>query len=359
MPTPDELATQLRALADQVAALDDGAPPNPNPQPGPTEPPAAPTNLRVTTLPDGRLQLDWDGAHHVDAWDVLDTLNSAQPVKETVTVPRSIRSAMKPGSAARRYVVVARNKAGESPASDPVDVLATGGQVPTPDPKPDPKPQPNGKHPSDVLDLRNWTIMLPTGTQGDPDNAYVIGKSIPNTLFVEDGAVVFRTDVVNGVHSPNSKYARTEAREMNDANWTKAAWPSAGPRWIEASLAIDASHLSTRKRINGIQIHDGGDDVCQVMLHETQGLGLMHNDGKTFESIDPSYRGERFTCRVEVNANRIQVRYNGRVAVDIPKTGTGWYWKLGCYSQTGGASEFKEPAGSYAQVKVWSFSTGR
>jgi hypothetical protein len=344
MPTPAELAVQLRTIADQVAALAVGG----GEDPGPTlQAPGKPTGLAVTTLSDGRLQLDWDAADWVTEWDVLDLNNPAQPFKETVTVPRSIRSAMKKGGTPRRYVVVARNAAGESPASDPVDVGEAS------------DPQPGGEHPSDVLDLRNWTVMLPTGTQGDPDNEYIIGRSIPNTLFVEDGAVVFRTDVVNGVHSPNSKYARTEAREMADANWTKASWTSAGPRWIEADLAIDASHLSTRKRINGVQIHDGGDDVCQVMLHETQGLGLMHNDGKTFESIDPSYRGERFTCRVEVNANRIQVRYNGRVAVDIPETGTGWYWKVGCYSQTGGASEFREPAGSYAEVKVWSFTTGR
>lgn len=225
-----------------------------------------------------------------------------------------------------------------------------------------PPPKPVGKYPSDVLDLRNWTIMLPTGGQGDPDNEYVIGRSIPGVLFVDtDGAVVFRTDVVNGVHSGGSKYPRTEAREMVDDDWTKAAWPSTSPRWLQADLAIDTSHLTTRKRINGMQIHDGGDDVCQVMAREDGKLGLAHNDGDSFEVIDPAYvSGTRFTCKILVTGTgRLQVFYNGAKKVDVPKTGTGWYWKVGCYAQTGGASTYKEPAGSYAQVKVWSFTTGK
>lgn len=232
---------------------------------------------------------------------------------------------------------------------------------PAPEPDPEPAPVPSKLHPSDVLDLTKWTIMLPTGSQGDPDNDYVIDKSIPGVLFVDpaDGAVVFRVDVVNGVHSPNSNFPRTEAREMVDDDWTKAAWSSTGPRWLEADLAIDTSHLTTRRRCNGIQIHDGGDDVCQIMAREDGKLGLAHNDGGSFEIIDPAYAGARFTCRVSVSGSRIKVAYNGRQAVDIPKKGTGWYWKVGAYAQTGGASTYRERAGSYAQVKVYSLATGQ
>jgi poly(beta-D-mannuronate) lyase len=212
-----------------------------------------------------------------------------------------------------------------------------------------------GAHPSDVLDLHHWTIMLPTGAQGDPDNRYVIGETIPDTLFVRDGGVVFRAPA-NGFHSPNSKYARCEAREMRDADWTKAAWSSKGPRSLECDLAIDARGLTGRRRINGMQIHDGGDDVCQVMRHETKGLVFAHNDGKSFEPIDPLYvDGTRFTCKITVQDNRIKVDYNGRRVVDVPKTGSGWYWKFGCYNQSGGASEHKEPADAFGEVVVYRY----
>jgi hypothetical protein len=226
-----------------------------------------------------------------------------------------------------------------------------------PDDEPDEEEPPSGgSHPSDVLDLRHWTIMLPTGSQGDPDNLYVIGRSIPDTLFVRNGGVVFRCPA-NGFHSPNSKYARTEARQMVDASWSKAAWSSSGSHSLEAELAIDAGHLSARKRVNGLQIHDGGDDVCQVMRHETKGLGLMHSDGKAWESIDPGYGdGVRFTCKILAEKDRLKVFYNGALKVDVPKRGSGWYWKMGAYLQSGGASEFKEPAGAFGEVTIWRYA---
>lgn len=236
--------------------------------------------------------------------------------------------------------------------NDKLTELLDNGSDPIP-----PDPPDTTRNPSDVLDLRNWTIMLPTGGQGDPDNEYVIGRSIAGTLFVRAAAVVFRAPA-DGAHSPNSKFARCEAREMRDGKWTKAAWPSTQPRSLECELALDASHLSTRRRLVAMQIHDGSDDVCQVMRHETLGLVLAHNDGDDFELIDPLYiDGQRVTCRLTVGAGRIKVYYGGALKVDIPKTGSGWYFKFGAYVQSGGASEFHEPAGAYGEVVVWRYST--
>lgn len=230
--------------------------------------------------------------------------------------------------------------------------------VPVPPPGPTPNPVPSAKYPSDVLDLRNWTIMLPTGGDGDPDNLYLVGKSLPDVFYLDptDGAVVFRCPP-DGVHSSGSKYPRTEARQMADNKWTKAAWSSSGSHTLECDLAIDTSHLSTRRRIVAMQIHDGGDDVCQLMYREDGKLGLAHNDGDSFEIIDPGYvNAARFVCRIEADSNRIRVFYNNVKRVDIAKSGTGWYWKFGSYLQTGGASDYNEPAGAYGQVKVWRYT---
>lgn len=222
----------------------------------------------------------------------------------------------------------------------------------------DPPTGGDGTRPDEVLDLRLWTVMLPEmKPDGDtPKNDYAKKwGSIPDVFFVDDDAVVFRTPA-NGDHSKNSKYARTEAREMISTDWDEAAWSSKGPRSLTCDLAIDASRLTRRKRINGMQIHDGGDDVCQVMRHETQGLGLMHSDGKKWEPIDPDYRdGQRFTCTLSVEGDRIRVDYNGRRVVDIPKKGSSWYYKFGCYLQSGGASEHVEPEGAFGEVVVWSY----
>lgn len=240
------------------------------------------------------------------------------------------------------------------------DVPPAGNAEPeTPD-EPDDEEEPppaTGVLPADVLDLRLWTLMLPRLKSGSdsPENDYAKDWGIvPSLVFVrEDRGVVFRTPA-DGDHSTGSKYPRTELREMADDDWTKAAWSSAGPRTLTADMAIDARGLSTRKRINGLQIHDGGDDVCQVMRHDELGLVLAHNDGKSFESIDPLYvDGTRFTCTIAVANDRIMVDYNGERRVDIPKRGSGWYWKAGCYLQTGGASEHREPAGAIGEVVLW------
>jgi hypothetical protein len=224
----------------------------------------------------------------------------------------------------------------------------------------DPPAGGDGTRPDEVLDLRLWTVMLPEmKPDGDtPRNDYAKkwGADYPTWFFVRNGAVVFRTPA-NGDHSKNSNYARTEAREMVDTDWTEAAWSSKGPRSLTCDMAIDASGLTRRKRINGMQIHDGGDDVCQVMRHETNGLGLMHSDGKKWEPIDPGYKdGQRFTCTLSVEGDRIRVDYNGRRVVDIAKKGSSWYFKWGCYLQSGGASEFEEPAGAYGEVVVWDYA---
>lgn len=215
------------------------------------------------------------------------------------------------------------------------------------------------KFPTDILpELKTWTIMTTTGTQGDPDNDYYIAKDIANVFYVDsDGGVVFRADA-NGFHSPNSLYCRVEGRQMKDANWHKAAWSSSGIHTLECVLAFDTSHLNFR-RVNGMQIHDGGDDVCQIMRHESLGLGFMHNDGKSFVSIDPSYQdGKIVTVKIEAANNVIRVYYNGVKKVEVPKTGSGWYWKVGCYNQTGGAKvERPEPKGNYGQVKVYKLVT--
>ena len=221
----------------------------------------------------------------------------------------------------------------------------------------DPSVPGNRPHPSDLLPvLGGWTVMLPTGTQGSPDNGYIIGKSIPGIYFVDedkDGPHVVCRTPANGVHSKGSDFARTEGREMFDKNWTKASWPSKGPRGLYARLAIDTSHLHF-PRVNGLQIHGGDDDIMQIMRHESKGLGVMHSDGKKWISINPNYRGEVFTCLIQVINNTIYVDYNGDRVAEFDASGSTWFWKAGCYNQTGGGREERPELNSaYGEVRIY------
>jgi hypothetical protein len=200
--------------------------------------------------------------------------------------------------------------------------------------------------------------MKPDGDT--PKNNYPAKYSadeLKGFLFGRDGGLVFRAPA-NGAHSKNSKYVRTELRQMADDDWTEAAFRSSGSHSLEAELSIDTSNLQARKRANCLQIHDGGDDVCQIMKHETEGLGFMHKDGKEFIPIDPLYLdGTRFKCKILAEDDHIRVWYNGRLVVDVEKKGSGWYWKAGIYNQTGGASEYKEPDSAYGEVVIYSLTT--
>lgn len=240
---------------------------------------------------------------------------------------------------------------------DEYDEEEPDGELPGEEPGEEPTP---GVHPSDVLPiLRHWTIMLPTGSPGDPDNDYLVGESVPDTYFVRDDefgrGVVFRCHPATANHSPNSKYGRCEARQMvpPSGSWEKSAWSSREPHLLRARLAIDTSHLD-HPIVNGLQIHDGGDDVIQVQARNGV-LGIAHDDGDSWEPIDVHRDGVPFDMTIDVTGgDEIVVVYNGVEVLTIPKSGSGWYWKAGCYPNTGGANSKRvEAPENYAEVVLY------
>lgn len=211
-------------------------------------------------------------------------------------------------------------------------------------------------YPSDVFDLTRWTVMLPTGAQGSPDNDFMINRAVPDVFFLRNGAIVCKVRA-DGVHSPNSNYPRTELRQQINplAFDPKAAWSSSGTHSLEMDLALDTRGLTKRRRLVGMQIHDSASDVCEVMLDQTLGLGLglSYNDGNSWASIDSGYvDGTKCTIKLAAISNRIQVTYNGVKKVDIPVSGSGWYFKTGCYLQTS-VAKWSEPAANTGEVTLW------
>jgi hypothetical protein len=218
------------------------------------------------------------------------------------------------------------------------------------------EPAPGGKLPADVLPiLKTWTVTTTTGKQGSPTNKYPVGDhaSIPGVFYVQaDGGVMFHA-TVNGFTTPNSKRCRVEGRQMADDKWTKASWSGAEPHTLEADLWISTAGLAKRKRVSGLQIHDGGDDVLQVLADAEHGLIVLTDDGKTMTVLDAGYRDkQRFTCRIETGGGTVRVFYNGTEKASFQKKGTSWYFKAGCYLQASMA-EHGEPSTSYGEVVIY------
>jgi hypothetical protein len=208
--------------------------------------------------------------------------------------------------------------------------------------------------PCDVLDLKYWTLMRDTGKRENPDNGYPGTLELPGRFYVRDDGGVAFTASANGVTSKGSKFPRMELHQMRDVYGHRAEWHSVGMHALTASLALDASGLKKRKRLNGIQIHDGRDEVCQVMLHEERGLVLAYDDGHKFVKIDPDYKsGTRCTVRLRSANNSIAVYYNGQKVGSMKARGTTWSWKLGCYLQSNTA-DYDEPEDATGTVVVWS-----
>lgn len=145
--------------------------------------------------------------------------------------------------------------------------------------------------------LKTWTVTTTTGKQGSPTNKYPVGDhaSIDGVFYVTgDGGVMFHA-TVDGVTTPKSKRCHVEGRQMADAEWTKAAWNGADPHTLDAELWISTAGLTKRKRVSGLQIHDGGDDVLQVLADAEHGLIVLSDDGKTMHVLDPAYRDRQRT----------------------------------------------------------------
>jgi hypothetical protein len=230
------------------------------------------------------------------------------------------------------------------------------------------EPAPGGKLPTDVLPiLKTWTVTTTTGKQGSPTNKYPVGDhaSIPGVFYVQgDGGVMFHA-TVNGFTTPNSKRCRVEGRQMagEPGSWEKAKWNGADPHTLDADLWISTAGLTKRKRVSGLQIHDGGDDVLQVLADAEHGLIVLTDDGETMTVLDAGYRDkQRFTCRIETGVDKrkvgdktvadVVVTYNGAEKARFTKTGTSWYFKAGCYLQASMA-EHGEPSTSYGEVVIY------
>ncbi|GAA0897661.1 polysaccharide lyase family 7 protein [Pseudonocardia zijingensis] len=362
MPTPDELE-RIEDLAEEILDIVGGSDPDEPGEPGVLQPP---TSFKVK----------WDKrtrratAHWVDAPGAV-----ATEVHEDLTDPDGTLKATVPAGVGEResselegghpyaYRLRSVGPDGEVSAfTEPItiDVPRKGDDEPDePDENDEPdeddgedddggeEPQPGGPHPTDILpELEHWTITLPIpkpGTTDSPQNDYMVGKSLRPYFYVRDDGVVFCANA-GGTTTENSHYPRSEARQMvRGKRWEKESRSSAEPHALKVDLAIDTRGLTKRRRISGMQIHDGGDDVIQLIHDAEEGLGVSYKDGDEWAIVDRDYQdGHRFTCWFvtvprdpdEYDTDLIEVHYNGRVAAKIEARGSGWYDKVGAYLQT-------------------------
>jgi hypothetical protein len=159
-------------------------------------------------------------------------------------------------------------------------------------------------HPSDVLDLSDWKLTLPTGEDEDPTEVTqpdLATFSAQPWFRVEAGcdAVRFRA-AVNGVTTGGSSYPRAELREMTDGGEDEAAWSTTdGTHTLvvrEAFMALPEE----RPYLVGAQVHGGDDDVTVFRL-EGSSLYITDGDDRHHHLVTDDYElGTEFEAKFVV-----------------------------------------------------------
>jgi hypothetical protein len=312
--------------------------------------PAAPTGLRLTTLPDGRLQLDWDTAPDVDAWDVLDLVNTATPVKETVTVPRSIRTALSAGSH-RRYAIRARNTAGDSPLSDPLDVPATAAPS-----------HPTGptEAPGHLLDLSRWFLTLPIADPGGHDTSGPwdihqpeLATFTPTDYFhTVEGPAVEYIAPVKGVPTHGSHATRCELQEQ-----IKWSLDDHHPHTLTCTLTCDGTSIAGRKEVIVGQIHGpGGTPPLILCLNHSRGgaLEVFRQGPRQGDLLTGLAPGELFTYRIDATGGRLRL-WATRGQANQLHTTPKFDWPVSVLTEH---SKLYFKAGAYNKQEIGTATTG-
>jgi hypothetical protein len=192
--------------------------------------------------------------------------------------------------------------------------------------------------PSQLLDLRNWYLTLPTGSAGDPDTVRQPELDGYSSRFFQvdprgDGVVC--TANAGGVTTKNSTYPRSELREMNGAEM--ASWSNrAGTHTLSVRQAVTELPKAKPELVTA-QIHDAESDVMEVRLEDRRLIaqyGGAEGAKKEFV-VDPDYAlGTPYDLRLVATGGRIDVVYNGKPAGSIAESGSGWYFKTGSYLQS-------------------------
>jgi hypothetical protein len=205
----------------------------------------------------------------------------------------------------------------------------------TPPPAPSAPPASSARYPAEVLDLDNWYLTLPTGSEDDPDDVYqpdLATYSDPWFRLNDAGDGVVFTANAGGVTTEGSSYPRSELREME--NGDLASWSNTrGTHTLEVRQAVTGLP-DMKPHVVTAQIHDAEDDVVEVRL---EGVRLIaeYDDGDGEVVIDPAYElGTPYDLRITAAEGHVEIFYNGRLAADVPESGSGWYFKSGSYVQS-------------------------
>jgi len=266
------------------------------------------------------------------------------------------------------------------------------------------------KTPNENFDLLDWTLTLPTDINKDKKADTIYEKPLsegfslkPFFYTAEDGGMVFACPNVGAQTSKNTKYARTELREMlrrgntrvktqgvNKNNWVFSSAHGASRRKagavegsLEATLKVDrVSTTGNEKMVGRViigQIHATDDEPIRLyyrklpqnekgsiyFAHEINGgddewINIVGTRSHTLANPEDGIAlGEKFSYKISVEEDVLFVTLirDGKPNItkhyDMKDSGYGagnqyMYFKAGVYNQNNGGAE-----GDYVQATFY------
>lgn len=217
---------------------------------------------------------------------------------------------------------------------------------------------PGGDVPAKVLDLTNWKVTLPIGSNEKPTEIKqpALATYSHDPYFkVAGNGVQFRAPV-NGVTTSGSSYPRAELREMTGNGTQNAAWSStSGTHTLTVKEAF-VKLPAVKPHLVGAQIHGGDDDVTVFRLEGTK-LYITNGDDPHYKLVTGDYvLGTPFEAKFVVSGGQIKAYYNGVLQTTLKKSLSGAYFKAGAYTQANCEKSSPCSTSNYGEVHIFGLS---
>lgn len=309
----------------------------------------APTNFAAEVQPDNSVVFTWSAVTGATSYKLYASDATSGVTGQTSIVGTSTTYSPSPATGVRTFWLTATVSAVESAASNQVQVqlpysgTGTGG----------------GDTPAEILNLNgegdasggHWNLGIgfrPSdpeagGTAKHIDITYSALKNgyvrdpycVPNAT---NTGVKMRVYCDGGRTSTNTKYPRSEFRELQSNGTTKAAWSaSSGTHTMEWKVKV-LHQTAVKPEISLGQIHDGSDDRFQLRWEDGDiscNVNGGDSDGGVTHEVDTNLSiGDEIHAKIVVNSSQLRFYYGGVLQFTESFTGSGMYFKLGTYGQS-------------------------
>ena len=192
-----------------------------------------------------------------------------------------------------------------------------------------------------MINLNLWKLTLPIGKKGKPTEIgpkQLADYSSEWFYWLADALVMVCG--VGGVTTGNTKYNRTELRELN-ADGTLAAWATnQGQHDMVFDVTVEQMPGGSKPECVIGQIHGGGDDVTTFrFIAKSVGVGsIWISDGdksRAYLVTDAYPLGQRIRLGFHVAEGVIRYSVDGKfVPFSLAAVDKDCYFKVGLYPQT-------------------------